>query len=247
MQIKVTFVSENKIILPIAYRHAQQSLIYNSLRSCPGYSHFLHNRGTSENTTGFKLFTFSPLEGSYIKVGKKLIFNGRVSFEIRCYDPFMAQLLLSGFGEGKTVTLLHNELSVEECLMKNKVIFDGAVTITAVSPIAVLCNTADGHTVYFSPEDEAFYERILSNAKRKWCSLYDEKDFSLCISSAERPFRKLVTLFKGTYVNAWYGCFILEGNPRVIDFLYNVGLGNKTSQGFGMFDVCSHNENADLF
>jgi CRISPR-associated endoribonuclease Cas6 len=237
MQIKITLASDEKINLPIAYRHAQQSLLYNDLRSCPCYSHSLHNRGTSENTTGFKLFTFSPLEGSYTKVDKRIIFDSRVSFEIRCHDPFMAQLLLSGFEEGKTVTLLHNEMIVKSCFMENRVIFDGSVTVKTVSPIAVLSNTTDGHTVYYSPEDDAFYERIIANAKRKWCALYDEKDFSLNISSDGKHFQKLVTLFKGTYVNAWYGTFVLEGNPRVIDFLYNVGLGNKTSQGFGMFEI----------
>ena len=246
MQIKITLASDKKINLPIAYRHAQQSLIYNALRSCPGYSQHLHNCGTSESITGFKLFTFSPLTGSYTKIRKRLIFDGRVSFEVRCHDPFMAQLLLSGFGVGKTVTLLHNVLTVEECIMENRAMFDSTLTVTAVSPIAVLSNTSDGHTIYYSPEEEDFYERIIANAKRKWYALYDEKDFSLSISPDGSHFRKLVTLFKDTYVNAWYGRFVLEGNPRVIDFLYNVGLGNKTSQGFGMFEICDSNENTDL-
>lgn len=78
MQIKILLVSNKTINLPIAHRHAQQSLIYNALRSCPEYSQALHNYGFSEKTTGFKLFTFSPLEGSYTKSGKRLIFNGRV-------------------------------------------------------------------------------------------------------------------------------------------------------------------------
>lgn len=238
MQIKITLTTDERINLPIAYRHAQQSMIYNALRSCPEYSQHLHNCGTSENTTGFKLFTFSPLMGRYVKIRKRLIFDGSVSFEIRCHDPFMAQLLLSGLGAGKTVTLFHNELTVDECVMENRAIFEETVTVAAVSPITVLSNTSDGHTVYYSPEEEVFYERIIANAKRKWCAIYDENDFSLSISSAGKPFFKLVTQFNGTYVNSWYGHFVLEGNPRVIDFLYNVGLGNKTSQGFGMFEFC---------
>ena len=237
MQIKIILVSDKWINLPIAYRHAQQSLIYNALRNCPGYSENLHNYGVSDNTTGFKLFTFGPLEGSYTKVGKKLIFHGRVAFEIRCHDSFMAQLLLTGLSVGKSVALLNNDLIVESCLMENKVIFDRTVIVKTVSPITVLRNTSNKHTVYYSPEDDVFFERIVSNAKRKWCALYDEKDFSFNIYSADGNYRKLVTLFKGTYVNAWYGDFILEGNPQVINFLYNVGLGNRTSQGFGMFEL----------
>ncbi len=237
MQIRITLVSDRGINIPIAYRHAQQSLIYNTLQSWPDYSQKLHSHGASENTTGFKLFTFSPLEGSYTKIGKRLVFDGRVSFEIRSHDAFMVQLLLAGLCEGKTVNLLDNVLTVKSCFMENRIIFERTVTVKAVSPIVVLSNTSDGHTVYYSPEDDIFYERILANAKRKWCSLYDERDFCLNIYSADENYRKLVTLFKGTYINAWYVTLILEGNSKVIDFLYNVGLGNKTSQGFGMFEV----------
>lgn len=106
-----------------------------------------------------------------------------------------------------------------------------------LSPVAVLSNTADRHTVYFQPDEEIFYEKLVDNAYRKWCTLFDEDDFEIDIKPADGTFRKLVTVFKNTYVNAWYGSFILEGNPEVINFLYNVGLGNKSSQGFGMFEI----------
>lgn len=237
MQIIIALVSKKEIVLPIAYRHAQQSMIYNALRSSPEYSEKLHNYGTSELTTGFKLFTFGQFEGGYRMAGKSIIFCDRIVFEIRCHDAFMAQLLLSGFSKGKKVKLLKNELTVESCILENRIIFERSVTARAVSPITVLSNTSDGHTVYYTPDDELFYERILANAKRKWCTLYGEDDFDMRISPADMNFRKLVTLFKGTYINAWYGTFLLEGNPKVMDFLYNVGLGNKTSQGFGMFDL----------
>ncbi len=236
MQIIIALVSKKEIVLPIAYRHAQQSMIYNALRSSPEYSEKLHNYGTSELTTGFKLFTFGQFEGGYRMAGKSIIFCDRIVFEIRCHDAFMAQLLLSGFSKGKKVKLLKNELTVESCLLENKKNYKTAVTVRTVSPITVLSNTSDGHTVYFSPDEDAFYSRIIANAKRKWCTLFDEEEFKLSIYSADEKYRKLVTVFKNTYVNAWYGTFVLEGNPEAIDFLYNVGLGNKTSQGFGMFD-----------
>ena len=236
MQIMIALVSKEEIILPIAYRHAQQSMIYNALRSSSEYSENLHDYGTSELTTGFKLFTFSPFEGYYRMAGKSIIFCDRIVFKIRCHDAFMAQLLLSGFSKGKKVKLLKNELTVGSCLLENKNNYKTSVTVRTVSPITVLSNTSDGHTVYYSPDEDAFFDRIIANAKRKWCTLFDEEDFKLSIRFADGKNRKLVTKFKNTYVNAWYGSFVLEGNPAVIDFLYNVGLGNKTSQGFGMFD-----------
>lgn len=128
-------------------------------------------------------------------------------------------------------------MQIKITLVSDKGISDRTVAVRAVSPITVLSNTSDKHTIYYSPEDDVFFERIVANAKRKWCTLYDEKEFSFNIYPTDGNYRKLVTLFKGTYINAQYGNFVLEGNPQVINFLYNVGLGNRTSQGFGMFEI----------
>jgi CRISPR-associated endoribonuclease Cas6 len=46
-----------------------------------------------------------------------------------------------------------------------------------------------------------------------------------------------VTRYKGFYITAWSGTYLLEGKRKYLDFLYQTGLGSKTSQGFGMFDV----------
>lgn len=238
MQMRINFESEQNINLPIAYRHAVQSMIYRTLARCPEYSAALHNCGFSgDENEAFKLFTFSQFEGEYNVADKRIIFEKEMTLEIRCYDIFMCQLLLEGFSRGNKFNLLHNELTVACCRLENKIVFDDRVRVKMLSPVAVLSNTSDKHTVYYAPDEETFYEKLTYNAYRKWCTLFDEKDFDLKISPAEGTFRKLVTLFKGTYVNAWYGSFVLEGNPRVIDFLYNVGLGNKSSQGFGMFEI----------
>lgn len=238
MQIRIKFKSEKNIDLPIAHRHAVQSMIYRSLARCPGYSTALHDEGFSgDENEAFKLFTFGQLEGAYKIADKRIVFEKEMSLEIRCYDPFMCQLILEGFRRGEKFNLLKNELTVASCRLENKVIFADGVQVKMLSPVAVLSNTADGHTFYFEPDDEFFYEKLVDNAYRKWCTLFDENDFDLDIKPSEGTFRKLVTVFKGTYVNAWYGKFILEGNPEVIDFLYNVGLGNKSSQGFGMFEI----------
>ena len=49
--------------------------------------------------------------------------------------------------------------------------------------------------------------------------------------------RKIVTRYKGSYINAWYGTFQLKGKRKYLDFLYQTGVGSKNSQGFGMFEI----------
>ncbi|MBC7189418.1 hypothetical protein H5U35_04285, partial [Candidatus Aerophobetes bacterium] len=46
------------------------------------------------------------------------------------------------------------------------------------------------------------------------------------------PGKSSYTLIKG-----WMGTYRLEGNPELIKFSYDAGLGAKNSQGFGMYEV----------
>lgn len=59
---------------------------------------------------------------------------------------------------------------------------------------------------------------------------------SFAITWNGRKLKKQVTLFKGTRITAWDGRFRLKGDPALLTFLYNTGLGTKSSQGFGMFE-----------
>ncbi|WP_349814269.1 CRISPR-associated endoribonuclease Cas6 [Thomasclavelia cocleata] len=38
-------------------------------------------------------------------------------------------------------------------------------------------------------------------------------------------------------MTAWHGTYLLQGKKEYLEFLYYIGLGEKTSQGFGMFEV----------
>ena len=48
---------------------------------------------------------------------------------------------------------------------------------------------------------------------------------------------EVVTTFKGTYITGWQGYYHLEGSNELINFLYYAGLGDRNSQGFGMFKI----------
>ena len=102
-----------------------------------------------------------------------------MTFEIRCHDTFMCQLLLEGFSHGNEFNLLHNDLTVASCRLENKIVFDDRVTVKMISPVAVLSNTTDKHTVYFSPDEEDFYEKLIFNAYRKWCTMFDEDELDI--------------------------------------------------------------------
>ena len=228
MQIKLKLGSDVRINLPIANQHALQSMIYNAIRTCPSYSRFLHDSGMSDGEDSlFKLFTFGKLRGTYTVVRKYIIYEGPVWFEIRCTDPFMCQLLLESFKYGSELQILRNKVKVLSCRLENRVVFEDRIKVNMLSPVTQKTKTPDRKTVYFAPDEDIFYEKIIDNARRKWISKFGD----------DCEYRKLITTFKETYINAWFGQFILSGNPKTLDFLYNTGIGSKNSQGFGMFEI----------
>lgn len=238
MQLKI-ILSGNRIKLPLASASTVQGLIYNALHSDSSFSHNLHENGHSFNQRKFKLFSFSELRGNYTIFEKQIIFDNRISLEIRSVDAYMIQLLYSYFSSNKTVTLGNNTVNIESATLENKMIFSDRVKVKTASPITVYSTTEDGHTIYFSPHEESFYEAIAENAKRKQNSyLKGISDFDFSITPAEDAhFIKRATRFKSTFITAWHGEFYLQGSIEVLNFLYNTGLGSKNSQGFGMFYV----------
>lgn len=238
MQIFLKLKGEN-IVLPIAYRYFVQGMIYHALESEPEYSRFLHNGGYKDENKSFKLFTFSPLIGNYRVEDKKIVFSGIISLEIRTAIPEITQILLKAFYRGNSVKIGRNDLTIESCILKNKTVFKNEAEITPVSPVVAYVTRNNTNRIYFSPNEDEFCDFVVNNAKRKWLSTgRNESDFYLSIKKkGERQPKKEVTLFKKTYITAWYVDFILCGNPEVIDFLYNVGIGSKNSQGFGMFEI----------
>lgn len=238
MQLQIT-LSGNKICLPMANSRIIQGLIYKALSENKDYSTGLHEHGYVFKQRKFKLFSFSELRGKYKVVGKEICFEDKVCLEIRSVDSYMIQMLYTYFLQNNTLYLGNNQVNIENLAIDNKMIFCDNIKVKTLSPITVYSTTNDGHTTYFSPEEEEFYDSIISNAKRKkisYCSETSDFDFSIA-PTENTAYVKRVTKFKETIIIAWHGEFFLKGNIDVLNFLYNTGLGSKNSQGFGMFEI----------
>ena len=151
----------------------------------------------------------------------------------------MIQLLYTHFLNNKVVSLGENSVVVENLAIDNKTVFSDRIKIKTLSPIAVYTTSDDGHTTYFSPKEKSFYDAIVGNAKRKWCSYRGEvTEFDFSIEPTENTsYIKRATSFKDTLITAWHGEFYLSGNIEILNFLYQTGIGSKNSQGFGMFKI----------
>ena len=113
------------------------------------------------------------------------------------------------------------------------------IQIRMLTPITVYHTDGQNQTEFYHPDEEAFYDGITRNAMRKYLfhtgAAYTE---SFCIAPLFKGLpKRMFTVYKGSYITAWYGQYALSGSPKMLDVLYQVGIGGKNSQGFGMFEV----------
>ena len=238
MQISIV-LTKDRITLPIATCETVQGLLYKAVARDTAYAKSLHDDGKLFDGRKFKLFSFGELEGSYEIEGDSIVYLSRARLTVRSADAYFIQLLLGYFTPGSEVRLGNNTVTVGDVRLGENRIYESRIVIRTLSPITAYVTEPDGHTVYFSPEDPRFYDSLIANARRKYVGVFGtDEGFSLRITPVEGGrFIKRATRFKTTLITAWHGRFVLEAPPRVLELLYETGLGSKNSQGFGMFEI----------
>jgi CRISPR-associated endoribonuclease Cas6 len=120
-------------------------------------------------------------------------------------------------------------------------ISDSLVRIRTISPIIAKIQDDNNKSVYFSPQDVRFYSRLREKFENKYKVFYGQVPESNIDMLPIGKHNKVVTKYKNTWITAYHGCFQLYGKPEHLQFLYDIGLGVKTSLGFGMFEVMQKN------
>ena len=238
MQLSLMF-SGSSFALPINYRPLIHGLIYRALSADSVYSTKLHSANQNEGQNrAFKGFTFSSLQGAYTVDGRNIWFHNNATLEIRSWDEKLIRLLEQHFRAEKTVTLGSETLPVSRVEITDAHLRESSVSVRMLTPVVAYRTDENKHTVFFQPDEESFYTALIRNAERKNSSFQPAVPFQLQIHSLNDGLpRKQFSQFKKTYITGWYGTYRLEGTPEVIDLLYQVGLGAKNSEGFGMFTV----------
>lgn len=112
-----------------------------------------------------------------------------------------------------------------------------------LSPITVFETERSGYRRFIAPDESLFYTAVVNNALRKWQSYFNTPaptDFSFepALPPAELiQNHRIVSRFKRSTIVSYGGSYVLRGNDKLINFLYDAGLGSKNSQGLGMFNI----------
>lgn len=238
MQLIININLHNNLDLPIAHHHILQSALYASFLTNNQLGN-IHDEGVKNGKRDYKLFTFGPLQGHYSIRGKRIVFDGNVQLEVRsCYEQVIRTMAKffkqNGIRFGDTI---YQDVDVQ---IQDRHITDNDIAIKMIAPIcAHKTDENTNHTRYFNPNEIEFYQYVEKNFVRKYKAYYGiEPDGGISFSKIKVDTRdKYVTKYKDFVIEGYRGQYRLTGDDKYLDYLYQVGLGEKNSQGFGMFEI----------
>lgn len=249
MKVKVQLLSDGRIILPFGYNTLFQGLIYSHLDR--EESIWLHERGYKIDKRSFRLFTFSNIlqkPVSIDKKGKRFSFPPQIDFYISSPVEWILEQLAHNIIMSETVPVGVNHCRVSSVeIMNQPDIASSPVTVKALTPIEVHSSfsTAGGSqkTYYYTPYENEFKALINDNLKKKWKAFNDSDcphEIGMKPLFNGNNNEKIVLLNHGGsrfVVKGWVGKYALTGDPAMLRFALDVGLGSRNSNGFGMVEV----------
>ena len=204
MRIRLTLKpADKKAILPINYNYYLTGLIYRFIfLSSKDYSSFLHNEGyrTEPSKKGFKLFTYSMLNGEKYSVKDNTIIfeDAPINWEISSpVDVFLQHLITGAFTQGQIVNIGNNQAGarflIEQIETVMKPDFKETMRFTCLSPITVskIYNkvsgggngNADLGCHYIRPWEESFSQAIEQNLIKKYRLIHGKLPAGYMINS----------------------------------------------------------------
>ena len=246
--------------LPINYQYPVSAWLYQALdRGDTAFARWLHDEGYHFEGRRFRFFCFGDLEvRPFRREGDRLRLLGReakltVSFAL----PDVAQHFLQGLFAQQELRLADRRSGVDFCIdlveLRPEPSFEAAtVRLRTASPVVVSRPNARGHADYLHPGEPDYAERLYENLMGKiHAKIVAEggipapylphlpECFDLRLRSEPRS--RLVSIAAGTpretQVRGYHYDFELRCDPAWQRFIWQVGLGEKGSQGFGLVSV----------
>lgn len=247
MQLRIFInLGNNPLELPIAHHHILASIYYRLMGS---EQSMVHDQGKKYGKREYRLFTFGPIIGKYSidKQRKHIRFFDHIEMEFRSVNRNMIlEMVSNALASGVTfgnVTYTDVHCDVSEFCIKSK-----CIEIEMVSPICIyrthkVCERRTfrkkRRVLYYTPQMRQFTTAIVGNFTRKYSAargeLPDDNVRVEVVSIGSKD--KYLTRYKENTIEAYKGIYRLYGPAEYLTFLYDVGLGGKNSQGFGLFRV----------
>lgn len=242
MRLKINLKSKKNFKVPFNYNHILSSIIYNKISD-------LNLANELHTSSSFKFFNFSQLNIPQRKIVKDGILakNGKINFYLSSPNDIFIRSLVDGFVDDLEIKFKNEILIVEKIEALRTPNFKEKTEFKTISPIIIRDLNEENKRIDLAPSDK-FFKGIENNLIKKYCKFNDLKSTDKKIkaySEMANVKRKRITIPKGpntTYHRAYMMDLILEGDVDLMNFAYDVGLGEKNSMGFGMVKYIENNK-----
>jgi len=254
MRFRLTLQVDKKAfgnVLPLSYQYELSAFIYKAIAQADrDYSFWLHENGFRLYGRQFKLFTFSNLLIPQYKIDKE---QGRIRIEsdrIEWLVSFLPETSTEKFAFGlfsEQVFQIGDKKStvqfrIEQIELLPAPVFDYRMTFKTLSPVCIPFREVNSrYSNYLSPDAQEVPGIVLSNLLNKYHTFYGkpygkESDFSFEVTSQPKP--KLIAIKAGTpetsNIRGFMFDFRMKAPVELMKIMYDAGLGEKNSIGFGM-------------
>jgi len=241
MRCKIVFKADKPIRLDWNYLPALQRVIYYLIKTVtPEFATFLHDHGFIASKRRFKLFNYSPLFADRVKTSPKgIVFTPPISWIISSPVDEFIDSLLNAMLSRRYITFQRKVLILDQLVRVEQPHFGHTAKFVTLSPVVVSTGELRGdklYKIFLHPHDPRFNRIVVDNVKNKFESLYGvriEQPIDIKFTHVERS--KLYT-YKGVNIKGWLGELYITAPPNIINFIYNVGVGENNSLGFGCLD-----------
>lgn len=241
MRVKIEFKAEkDQLKIPFNYNYILSSMIYKNI-SDSELSYKLHS------SESFKFFTFSQLNiHEYKRDGNHLISqNGVIDLIISSPDEHLLKNILRGFLENLKVDFIGQKLLVKNIEVITQPEFSNNMEFKTLSPIITrVKKEINGEIkIWDLTPGEKFFGQLEKNLIHKYLEFNQIKETNKKItiySEMKNVKQRRISIKKNgikTYHRGYFMDIILEGDPELIEFAYDCGLGEKNSMGFGCINI----------
>lgn len=258
MRFKLTLEVDKKAfgnLLPLNYQYEQSAVIYRILaRANDVYATWLHENGFSIDGKGkrFKLFSYSRLMIENYRIlrdSERLVV---LSTPIFWYITFLPEKSTEKFIQGLFANQqfeIGDKRSVVKFRVANVEVlpspeFSEEMDFSTLSPVCIRNKRVDGGTDYLSP-DSPLYEKALLDGLMSRYQVFYKKTYPgqpfLNLEMLSEPKSALIKIKadteEQTKVRGYMYKFKIHAPTDLIRLMYESGLGEECSQGFGCVEV----------
>ncbi len=262
MRLKVTLRVDEATAVAFDHQHHLMSLIYNMLdHSDSDYARFLHDKGYThgdEPGRSFKMFHFSGLRSKTRRAqGSSIVFlPGEVEWFVGSPVPQFLQNLGAALTQASRIRVGESRLYVAAVQTIATPEFSvGSAKFSCMSPIVAAVRRTEeqgGGTYYLRPKTDgaAFEQAVRANLIRKHRVLYgmNPHDDTLRLRFDETYMARdghdgaRKVCINGIDVVGAFCPLQIDCAPPLLRLLWDCGVGEKNSSGFGMVDAVGNTE-----